>query len=177
MEIRASNDSDYHDVMSIIREAFGSNEEADLVSKLLADPSAEPYLSLLARDGSKAIGHILFTKARIESHPSVSASILAPLAVLPSEQSKGVGGKLIAHGLKSLAKAGINFVFVLGHPDYYPRHGFTPAGKHGFGSPHPILDKNHPAWMVQPLREGVLGKIHGKVICADMLNAPEYWSE
>jgi putative acetyltransferase len=107
----------------------------------------------------------------------LSVSILAPLAVIPSAQKKGVGGKLIEHGLEVLEKSGVDLVFVLGHPEYYPRHGFTPAGKLGFEAPYPIPSKDAAAWMIQELKDGIIGKYSGRVICSDALNKPEYWSE
>ena len=76
-----------------------------------------------------------------------------------------------------LSLLALKLVFVLGHPEYYPRFGFTPAGRLGFGAPYPIPDELAGAWMVQALRSGVIGIISGKVICADALNKPEHWRE
>ena len=76
-----------------------------------------------------------------------------------------------------MSETGVELVFVLGHPEYYPRHGFKPAGVHGFEAPYPIPDKHANAWMVQELHPGVIGNVNGKVICADMLNQPEHWRE
>ena len=181
MEIRQSKDSELSDVLHIHKQAFGQDEGsaiADLVIRLMQDPSASPYLSLLAIDNDRAIGHVLFTKARITgSDDSISAAILAPLAVIPKAQRQGVGGKLIREGLRILSDTGVELVFVLGHPDYYPRHGFKPAGILGFDAPYPIPEKHANAWMVQELRLGVSKRIEGKVICANALNQPEYWRE
>jgi putative acetyltransferase len=68
-------------------------------------------------------------------------------------------------------------VFVLGHPDYYPRHGFEPAGPQGLDAPYPIPAAHEDAWMVLALRPGVIGKLRGRVVCADALDKPEYWRE
>ena len=76
-----------------------------------------------------------------------------------------------------LSLLALKLVFVLGHPEYYPRFGFTPAGRLGFEAPYPIPDELAGAWMVQALRSGVIGIISGKVICADALNKPEHWRE
>ncbi len=76
-----------------------------------------------------------------------------------------------------MSESGVELVFVLGHPDYYPRHGFKPAGALGFEAPYPIPDKNANAWMVQELRTGAIDSVSGKVICADALNQPEHWRE
>jgi putative acetyltransferase len=71
----------------------------------------------------------------------------------------------------------VDLVFVLGHPAYYPRFGFSPAGARGLDAPYPIPQKNAEAWMVRELRPGVIGDCSGRVICADALADPEYWRE
>lgn len=175
MLIREALDSDLEDVLTVEQAAFGSEEEACLVRNLLRDDTARPYLSLLAFAKDQAVGHILFTKVRLEPDAPISASILAPLAVIPEMQNQGIGTQLSQIGLEMLAKAGVDLVFVLGHPTYYPRFGFTPAGVLGFTAPHPIPEDHAPAWMVTELKPGIIEKAHGKVICADILNRPEYW--
>jgi putative acetyltransferase len=178
MHIREAVETDLNQVLSIERLAFGCEKEADLVRELLRDPSAEPLISLLAFDKERAVGHILFTTAHLSSPQDAPAIvILAPLAIVPDCQKKGIGGKLIENGLALLSKSGVDLVFVLGHPEYYPRHGFTPAGHLGFEAPYPIPDRHAGAWMVQALRPGVMGTVSGKVICADALNQPEHWRE
>jgi len=176
--IREAVKTDLNDVLQIERLAFGYEKEADLVRELLHDPSAKPVLSLLAFQKDRAVGHILFTKAQLSgSQDSASIVILAPLATVPDAQKQGIGGKLIEQGLELLSTSGVDLVFVLGHPEYYPRYGFKPAGNLGFEAPYPIPDVHANAWMVQALRSGVIGSVSGKVICADALNKPEHWRE
>jgi len=181
VQIRPTKESDLHDVLLIHKAAFGNEngqEMADLVNGLLIDPSAMPILSLIAIKDNQAIGHILFTKAQIiDSNQSISAVILAPLAVIPAAQSQGVGGQLINEGLKRLSESCVDLVFVLGHPEYYPRHGFKKASILGFDAPYPIPQEHADAWMVQELRSGVIGSVSGKVQCSDVLNQPEHWRE
>lgn len=181
LNIRNTTESDLHDVLNIHTQAFGNEKGpviADLVDGLLVDPTARPLLSLLAVENDRPLGHILFTKTRLtDSAESVSSAILAPLAILPEVQSQGIGGRLIDKGLKRLSESGVELVFVLGHPGYYPRHGFHPVGSHGFEAPYPIPDEVSDAWMVQELRPGIIGKVKGKVICSEVLNQPEHWRE
>lgn len=181
MKIRTTTESDLAAVLNVETEAFGHEKEAKLVDGLLHDPTAAPLLSLLAFEDEEPVGHILFTKVRIVdgegSECTISAAILAPLAVVPLAQGKGVGGKLIEEGLRLLKERGVELVFVLGHPGYYPRHGFRPAGVLGFEAPYPIPEKHAAAWMVQELRPGVIGGITGRVACADALDRPEHWRE
>ena len=178
MRIAAATESDLLDVLRIEREAFGEDEEADLVSNLVKDPSASPLLSLLAFEDNRAVGHVLFTAARIAEAPRpVGVSLLAPIAVTPEAQRRGIGGKLIREGLRLLSGSGVDLVFVLGHPEYYPRHGFEPAGRLGFAAPFPIAERDAGAWMVQALSPGVIGSVRGAVACADAISRPEYWVE
>ncbi len=177
MIIRRALDSDLDDVLSVERAAFGADDEVNLVRELLGDASAKPIVSLIAFQESRALGHILFTKASLEAEAKLSISLLAPLAVVPDAQNQGIGGELIKCGLRLLSESGVDLVFVLGHPNYYSRYGFKPAGKLGFEAPYPIADKNSDAWMVLGLHPGVIGSISGKVACADKLNKPEYWCE
>ena len=175
--LRASND-DLEDILHINRTAFGQEDEAELVRNLVTDPSAQPVLSLLARYKERAVGHILYTKAILSAHPGISSYLLAPMSVLPEFQGKGIGGRLIQVGNQILERMGVQLVFVLGHPNYYPKHGFVnDAGKHGFVAPYPILKKNADAWMYQQISKDALNEIKGKVMCCQALNKPEYWRE
>ena len=178
MILRETKDTDLNDILFIERDAFKSNKEVDLTRDMLADPSAKPLLSLIAIIENRAVGHILFTTAHLSNNPNEAAiSLLAPLAIIPNYQKQGIGCKLIKKGLELLSKSGVDLVFVLGHPEYYPRHGFSPASKLGFEAPYPIPEEVADAWMVQALNPNVIDTLSGKVICCDTLNKPEHWRE
>jgi putative acetyltransferase len=178
MIIREATRSEIQDVLAIHQAAFGSDIEAELVQALLNDPSAKPLVSLLAVEAGRLAGHILFTRATLtECKTPPAISILAPLAVVPDAQKKGIGGELIKSGLHALLRSGVMLVFVLGYPEYYQRYGFIPAGGQNLQAPFPIPAEHADAWMVQALQPGLLGTLRGKVMCADTLNKPEYWRE
>ncbi len=180
MIIKESLDTDLPVLLKVVNHAFGHKEGpiiVELVKKLLDDPSAQPLLSLVALEERQVKGHILFTRAQIFKHEKVAVSLLAPLAVEPAMQRKGMGGRLIEEGMRLLLEKGVELVFVLGHPDYYPRHGFKPAGPFGYEAPYPIAKEVAEAWMVRELKQGRLGKAKGKVLCAESLDRPEYWQE
>ncbi len=177
MHIKETAPADLNDILFVEREAFNSDIETDLTRNLLVDPTAKPILSLLAYVANQPAGHILFTKLNMSTAPNVSVSLLAPLAVVPKFQRQGIGGALIKKGLELLSKQDAGLVFVLGHPTYYPRYGFTPAGKLGFEAPYPIPEKDANAWMVQALKPNIIGFVYGKLSCSNALNKPEYWRE
>jgi len=176
MNIRMTNDSDLEDILNVHRAAFADEGEiiATLVRELLQDPSAQPMISLLAEQKKQVVGHVLFTQAWVEQTP---ASLLAPLAVMPDRQRQGIGNALVKTGLRALTEADMGLAFVLGHPSYYPRFGFTPAGIQGFEASYPILEKNANAWMVLELKANALSSVSGKVKCAKAIDKPEYWQE
>lgn len=103
LEIRKSIDSDRSLINHIHEQAFGlenSREIITLINDLLQDQTAEPCCSLVAIQQSKIVGHILFSNVKIISDQGViSASILAPLAVIPAAQNQGIGGQLIHDGI------------------------------------------------------------------------------
>jgi putative acetyltransferase len=178
MYIRETSDADLNGILLVEGAAFDSGEEVELTRDLLADPTAKPFLSLMAFVAGEPAGHILFTAAHLlGSSRKVEVSFLAPLAVVPMFQRRGVGGSLIKKGLERLSKSGVDLVFVVGHPEYYPRYGFTQAGKLGFETPYPMSVEHADAWMVHALRPDLLGSVSGKVVCCDTLNKPELWQQ
>lgn len=180
-KIRHSNNSDLPGLLAVNETAFGPDEGpeiVDLVVNLLKDPTAEPFLSLVATDEDVIVGHILFTKVTITPQiKGLRAVILAPLAVHPEMQNRGVGGSLIEESFKRLTQSEDDLVFVLGHPEYYPKFGFQPAGVRGFEAPYHIPQKHADAWMVHELGPGIIKQVSGKVQCAHALDQPQYWQE
>ncbi len=177
--IRESTEADLQSIFHVVRSAFPDeqgDEISDLTRELLRDPSAKPYLSLVAEQNEQLVGYVLFTRVEIVGQ-EIPATILAPLAVSPEYQRQGIGGELIQEGLKLLANLGTDLVFVLGHEDYYPHHRFIPAGVCGFEAPYPIPAEHAGAWMVQELSPGTIAQSKGQVKCADALDHPEHWVE
>ena len=181
LQVRKALESDKQAISDVVIAAFGEvqgQEIADLIADLLADSSSQTLLSLVVTTDDNVVGHILFTNARIKHcQRMVSSVILAPLSVHPEYQNQGIGGQLIKQGLKQLKAMGVELVFVLGHPGYYPKYGFSAAGIKGFDAPYPISPENSGAWMVQELHPGVVGHVSGLVMCADALNDPKHWQD
>lgn len=176
IQIREAIAADIEMVLDIERRAFGEEDVASLVEALLGDPSAEPRISLLAFDSGQPVGHVLFTHAvLVDGVAKEPVSLLAPLAVVPESQSRGIGQALIAAGIERARALGYALSIVLGHPGYYPKAAFEPAFPHGITAPHPI---NPPeAFMVREIRKGALGKIRGALVVADAIKAEEHWRE
>ncbi len=181
MDLRRSNNSDSDTIASVHASAFGPEEGpgiVQLVYDLLGDATAKPVLSLVADIDGALVGHVLFTMVTLQPDASsISARILAPLAVSPRYQRKGIGSALVNEGIKQLTESGVDLLFVLGDPAYYSRFGFRPAGAMGLMAPHAIPSEHADAWMTQILGKGTLGSVTGTVQCSEILNDPKHWLE
>lgn len=115
---------------TVIREVematFGWLHEAALVEALQA--AAALMLSGVAEVDGIIVGRIAFGPVTIEGkRASFGATALAPMAVRPDWQRKGVGSALIRWSLDECRRDRQELVLVLGHLDYYPRFVFVPA--------------------------------------------------
>jgi putative acetyltransferase len=154
MIVRPELPSDRHAVRHVHTTAFTTPEEAALVDALRA--GASPLVSLVGEDGGRVIGHVMFSPVTLPDHPDLRLMGLAPLAVLPAYQRRGVGAALARAGLDRCREIGIGAVFVLGHPAYYPRFGFVRAD--AFGCP---FEAPAEAWMLVELEPGYLRGVTG----------------
>ncbi len=123
-EIRPEAPQDQDAIHHLNLAAFENGPEAVLVDALRI--SCEEYLAFVAEEYGAVVGHILFTPVTVDGSDATGMG-LAPMAVLPSHQRKGIGSRLVRHGLDHLRQSGCPFVIVLGHPEFYPRFGFKPA--------------------------------------------------
>ena len=175
-----TDDTHFNDIMTVEKRAFGYDKEANLTAALLKDKTGEPAISLLAYHKDKAVGHILFTRCYVDEMNTDQPlfHILAPLAIIPEYQKMGIGGLLIEEGHKRLKEMGSLMAFVLGHIDYYPRHGYiNDATQFGYSPTYPIPEKVKDAWMVQSLTKGEFPIKKGRILCCEELNRPEHWRE
>lgn len=107
-------------VRKLLVDAFGGDAEAALVEGLRAD--GDVVVALVAEDPLGAvIGHIVLSRLKSPPH----ALALAPLAVDPQHQRRGIGAALVREALRRAGAVGEAIVFVLGDPAYYGRFGFS----------------------------------------------------
>ena len=157
--VREEQAGDEAAIRRVNEQAFGSPAEADLVDALR--DSGALTVSLVAVSNEEIVGHIAFSPIALEPEKAPLRAVgLAPMAVLPAHQRRGIGRQLTQAGLEACRRAGAELVVVLGHPDYYPRSGFVPAKPHGFEYE---FDGPDEAFMVKELRADAMTEHSGRV--------------
>jgi putative acetyltransferase len=157
--VRAEESGDAAAVDALLRRAFPSAGEALLVARLRSEGAAA--LGFVAERAGRVVGHVLFSAVTIEGDgASWPGSGLGPMAVEPDAQRRGIGSALVRAGLAASAAAGERLVFVLGHPDYYPRFGFRLAAPLGLRYGDGAFDR---AFFVCELAPGALGGARGRI--------------
>ena len=175
MQIQEANIKDVEGITNLYLQAF-DNSEAELVSNLAIDllheKSTIKIISLLAINNNAIIGHVAFSPVFLESINEHFGYILAPLAVLPTHQKKGIGSAIVKSGLDTISSLGAFIVFVYGDPRYYSRFGFKTELAQNFTPPHTL---QYPeGWQAMKLNSTVLTE-GGKLKCVNSLDDPRLW--
>ncbi|MGI9344549.1 MAG: GNAT family N-acetyltransferase [Gammaproteobacteria bacterium] len=165
LTVRESTRDDIAAIESLYPEAFPDEDLLPVVRDLLADTIVA--MSLVGTIDTQVAGHAIFTKCGVTGS-SISASLLAPLAVAPRWQRQGIGSELVRAGLRRLGGTGVQRVFVLGDPTYYRRLGFHPENR--VEPPYPLPAEWDGAWQSQRLSESAAS-------CEGTLSVPPQWRQ
>jgi putative acetyltransferase len=156
--IRPETAADFDAIRGVNRLAFGQDSEARLVDALR--DGGYVRASLVAERDGQVVGHILFSDLPIITDTgTIPALALAPMAVLPEFQNQGIGSALVRTGLAHCQEQGHRIVIVLGHPNFYPRFGFSAKLAESLSSPF----GGGEAWMALELVPESLSGVAGRV--------------
>jgi putative acetyltransferase len=156
--IRQEHPADREAVYRTHQLAFGRDDEARLVDALREGGYGR--VALVAESAGEVVGHVLFSRLPVLVEGGVFETLaLAPLAVVPDHQRRGVGSALVRRGLEDCRAGGHRAVVVLGHPDYYPRFGFSPALAAPLAAPF-----SGDSFMAVELVPGALRGVTGRVV-------------
>ena len=156
--VRLEEDGDAEAIRQVNVAAFGGALEADLVDRLR--DRGKLLVSMVAQSDLALVGHIAFSRVIVESHAGLRGVGLAPMAVLPPIQARGIGSALVQAGLDRCRRLQYEFAVVLGHAAYYPRFGFMPASRFALRCSWDVPDD---VFMALELRPGALAGAAGLV--------------
>jgi putative acetyltransferase len=157
VEIRGRTPADDATIRRLNDDAFGGNYESRLIEDLRA--AGLDAVELVAVEDNQIVGHILFSAlATTVGREVVPTLALAPMAVRPDRQRRGIGSALACGGLDLARDRDWRVVIVLGHQGYYPRFGFSAALAHPLKAPF-----SGDAFMALELAPGALRGEEGRV--------------
>ena len=168
IQVRESRPADDSAITKLYPAAFPDEDLLPLLRELLEE---EGVLSLVALFDGKLAGHVAFTMCGISGKPD-KVAMLAPLAVAPEMQMRGVGSALVRDGLQRLKADGIGQVQVLGDPAYYGRFGFEPDSQ--VSPPYPLPEEWITAWQSINLSEGEPA-LQGALSVPSVWRQPALW--
>ncbi|MBC1936693.1 N-acetyltransferase [Listeria grandensis] len=145
--IEVAKKEDRKAIRGVLEASFPTTAEADLVDAITASKEYLPDLALVARVREEVVGFSLLSECFVGNEVIL---VLAPVAVKPEWQSRGVGKQLMEAGITKAKDTNYHCISVLGHETYYPRFGFKLAKDYQITAPFDVPDVN---FMVYPLRE------------------------
>lgn len=176
MLIREATKQDMGSVRRIHFRSFPEAERepvAELAVNLLGEASRPATLSLVAEEVGGLVGHVAFSPVSTEGNSAWSGYILAPLAVVPEWQKRGVGSGLVKAGLDRLTRQGVNLVFVYGDPAYYGRFLFEAETAETYAPPHAL---QYPfGWQARVLHPFRPPDSKQRISCVPSLQDPGLW--
>ena len=134
VSIRPELPSDYAAIRELVVAAFESETEGDLVEGIRASNNYIRELSLVAELGGLVVGHTMISRvALLDGATRQVAHSLAPVAVTPEFQGRGIGRRLVVAATERADGLGLGLVLLEGSPAYYGPFGFeyaVPLGIH-----------------------------------------------
>jgi len=176
MNIGLAQETDLDSILKVIETAFSGEENKviiNLVQELSRETTSLSIKSLVAEVDNQVIGYVSFSPIFLKSDSSISGYILAPLAVAPKHQKKGIGSNLINAGVDMLTRDGAGVLMVYGDPNYYGRFGFKAEIGLSFVPPYSL---QYPfGWTGMMLNETPVPEQPIQFDCVAALSKPELW--
>lgn len=166
MDIRTTMRQDDKEISRLLHDAFSSTEhgydgEAELVNRIRCDPTFKQNLEVVGVENEQVVGYGLLSEIVVVDNQSATIGVcLAPLAVLPLFQRRGIGAKLMAELEQRARQLGYQFISILGWPDYYTRFGYVPASLFQISAP---IDVPNEAYLIKSIGSDDLQGVRGTV--------------
>ena len=165
MNVREEEPADIPHVHALNCSAFESPTEARIVDALRGQPD---IISLVAEEDGTIVGHSMFSPVRLTGAGEVRA-------IGAGADGGGARAAACRHRVSPGARRavrcreqGVEALFVVGHPEYYPRFGFSRASGFGFTCEFDVPDE---VFMALELAPGALRGRTGQVFFNEAFRA------
>ena len=112
--------------------------EGEQVANLWAEIARSDALraSLVAEQDGVVVGHVGLSHAWLDARRElVDVWVLSPLGVVPGQQGRGIGTRLVVAAVDEARAGDTPLLFLEGDPGYYGARGFERASEHRFAAP------------------------------------------
>lgn len=152
VRIRTERPCDFDEIRAVVKSAFAGAQHTDgdehnLVDRLRCAEEYIPELSFVAEINGRIVGYAMFSQINIGASKAIA---LAPLAVLPVFQNRGIGRALIEAGHRKAKEGDYCCSVVLGSPEYYSRSGYLPASPFGIEAPFEVPPQYYMVFPFKP---------------------------
>ncbi len=179
MEVSAEYEAHAAAIGELFTSTFTASEGADegaligkLARRLMAETPAQDVRVFTAWDRGEVVSAILFSRL-IYTGDKRTVFVLGPVAVATDRQNRGIGQRLISHGIEVLQQEGADLVVTYGDPGFYCRVGFMPISQLDVPAPFPL---QHPeGWLGQSLNGEPMAPLKGPSHCVQAFNDPAFW--
>jgi putative acetyltransferase len=178
MNVRILDSNSKEEVASLFTSAFSSSEGEDegrligsLASALAARTDNQEVVCMGAYAEGTLIGAIFFTRLRFDE--PIEAYMLAPVAISPAHQRRGVGQALIRFGLDELKRRSAALVVTYGDPAFYSKVGFQALSENVIQAPLPLSMPE--GWLGQPLSGKTIPTLKSRPACVQEFDDSAYW--
>lgn len=144
----------------------------DLARNLLGGTAEEDLFVFTVHSDRRIVGGIIFSRLTYDQDDRV-VFVLGPVAVATDRQGKGIGQRLLIHGLKVLRRAGVDIAVTYGDPNYYSKVGFAPISESFAQAPFKL--KYPHGWLGQSLTDEEMTPLKGPSACVTALDNPAFW--
>jgi putative acetyltransferase len=176
MKIRTATKNDADAVRCVHLAAFPEGER-DLISEMavgmLSEAAYPPVLSLVAEVDDTMIGHVAFSPVTSRDTKEHLGYILAPLAVSPGHQKRGIASQLIKSGVQRLSELGPRVLLVYGDPEFYSRFGFSADRGECYTAPYQL--QYAFGWQGMALGDFDFPSSSVSIFCVSSLSNPALW--
>jgi predicted N-acetyltransferase YhbS len=167
------------DIAGLFTSTFSASEGSEegaligaLAGNLMELTPDDDLFVFTAEDETGIVGCIIFSRLSYDGDPR-AVFVLGPVAVSTGRQGKGIGQKLLSHGLGVLRDRGVDMAVTYGDPSYYSKVGFAPISQEFAAAPYKL---QHPeGWLGQSLTDRELTPLVGQATCVKALDDPAYW--
>ena len=167
------------DIVAMFHQTFSASEGAeagqiikDLVADMLGSLDHETMRVFSIIEAGAILGSIIFTRLTY-AQDARTVFILGPVAISTNHQAKGLGQRLINHGLKNLRENGVDVVLTYGDINFYSKVGFSLITEKEAQAPLPL---QYPeGWLGQSLNDAQFAPLLGPSKCVAPLNDPNHW--